>query len=400
MRKILTVSASLAGVVLSGCAVQHAASFEPFQAEDLNEHVKAGHYIQKTDNLMVIFDDSSSMNDTFDNPGYPAQPRATKMAVEKEILSRMNQTIPDINFTSGIRSFGFGTCTDWSWTKLNRKLDVHSDEGFDAGLRTLTCASGGSPMNAALEAASDDLVAASGKTAVLVVSDGHELDGSPIPPAKALKTRYGDNICIYSIWVGNPHEAAGHLLLQQLSDVVGCGFVKDAADLATPNDMANFVQRVFFDLAQPKVDPCSLDDDADGVGNCQDKCPDTPKGAKVDATGCWIYRGVLFDTDKALIKPQFVPMLNNAVDVMEINPGLTVDINGHTDSRGTDAHNQALSERRASAVKQYMVEHGVAPSRMTTHGFGESRPIDTNSTPEGMYNNRRVEFVRTDKDVK
>lgn len=397
MKKILILASSLGGVVLSGCAVQHATSFEAFQAEDLNEHVKAGHYVQKTDNLVVIFDDSSSMNETFNNPGFVSQPRATKFAVEKEILSRMNQTIPDIKFTSEIRSFGFGSCTGWSWTKLNKNLDVHSRDAFDAGLSNLTCASGGSPMNTALEAASEDLAAASGKTAVLVLSDGHDLDGSPIPAAKALKTRYGDNICIYSVWVGNPEEASGHLLLQQLSNVAGCGFVKDAADVATPSDMASFVQRVFFDVVPPKVDPCSLDDDGDGVNNCLDKCPDTPKGAKVDLAGCWVYRGVLFDTDKADIKPQFVPMLNNAVDVMNMNPGLTVEIEGHTDSRGTDAHNQALSERRAVAVKKYLVDHGIAASRMETHGHGESQPVATNATPEGMYQNRRVEFIRTDR---
>jgi OOP family OmpA-OmpF porin len=397
MKKTLTLTASLAGLVLSGCATQYAAQFEAFQAESLDEHVKAGHYVQKTDNLVVIFDDSASMAETFKNPGYPAQPAAKKFAVEKEILSRMNQTIPGIKFNSEIRSFGFGSCTGWNWTKLNKNLDVHSSSVFNDGLATLTCASGGSPMNSALGAANTDLAAASGKTAVLILSDGHELDGSPFPEAKALKARYGDNICIYSIWIGNPEEASGHTLLQQLSNIAGCGFVKDAQNVASPADMAKFVQRVFFDLAAPKVDPCALDSDGDGVNNCLDKCPDTPKGAHVDATGCWIYRGVLFDTDKAVIKPQFEPMLNNAVDVMGLNPGLTVTIEGHTDSRASETHNRKLSERRADAVKLYLVDHGVAAARMETVGYGESRPVDSNDTEAGRYNNRRVEFKRTDK---
>lgn len=399
MKNKFTLGATLAGFVLSGCATQQHASFEAFQPEDLNGHVQDGRFVQKTDNLMVIFDDSGSMDATYNNLGFPSQPKAIKLEVEKEILRRMNQTIPEIRFSSAIRSFGFGTCTDWSWTKLNKNLDVHSKDAFDAGVNTLTCASGGSPMNEALVAANNDLSAASGKTAVLILSDGHDLDGSPVPGAQALKQRYGDNLCIYSIWVGNTEEASGRLLLQDLSNIAGCGFATTAENVATPAGMSNFVQRVFFDLAQPKVDPCSLDDDGDGVGNCVDKCPDTPKGAKVDATGCWVYRGVLFDTDKSVIKPQFIPMLQNAVEVMNINPGLTVDIIGHTDSRGTDAHNQALSERRAASVKQYMLDHGVDGSRMVTHGVGESRPVDTNATPEGMYNNRRVEFSRTDKSV-
>lgn len=400
MKKTFVLTAAISGLALGGCASQQVSTFEAFQPQDLNEQVKSGHLVQKTDNLVVIFDDSDSMSEDYKGAGYPAQPSADKFGIEKEVLSRFNKTIPDIKFNSQIRSFGFGPCTDWSWTKLNKPLDAHTREGFDTGLANLTCSSGGSPMNTALEAASVDLNAASGKTAVLIISDGHDLDGSPIPGAKELKNRYGDNICIYSIWVGNPEEAQGQVLLNQLSSVAGCGFGKDASSLASPADMAYFVQRVFFDVAQPKVvDPCSLDDDGDGVGNCQDKCPDTPKGAKVDETGCWVYRGVLFDTDKALIKPEFVPMLQNATEVMNINPGLTVDIIGHTDSRGTDAHNQKLSERRAASVKKYLVDHGVASSRMVTHGYGESRPIDTNSTPQGMYNNRRVEFSRTDKYV-
>jgi OOP family OmpA-OmpF porin len=397
MKKTLPLSASLAGLFLSGCATQHASSFEAFQAEDLNEHVKAGHYVQKTDNLVVIFDDSSSMNETFKHPGYPAQPAATKFAVEKEILSRMNQTIPDINFSSEIRSFGHVTCMGWKETKLDKPLEAHTDAAFDSGLSNLTCASGGSPMNSALEAASDDLNAASGKTAVVVLSDGHELDSSPIPGAKALKARYGDNICIYSVWVGNPEQASGFYQLQKLSSIAGCGFAVTAERVASPSDMAGFVQRVFFDLAQPKPDPCAADSDGDGVNNCIDKCPDTPIGAKVDAVGCWAYRGVLFDTDKSDIKPEFSAMLENAVEVMNLNPGLTVTIDGHTDNTASDAHNQALSERRAKAVLNYMVEHGIAASRMKARGYGESRPVDTNATEAGRYNNRRVEFTRTDK---
>jgi len=233
---------------------------------------------------------------------------------------------------------------------------------------------------------------------LLILSDGHELDGNPVPAVQALKQQYGERLCIYSVWVGNKHEEAGKLLLNSLSDIAGCGYRAEAENVATPDGMAEFVKNIFLKPGGAPVADCStMDTDGDGVNDCNDKCPDSPKGAHVDATGCWAYHGVLFDIDEAIIKPEFVPMLNNAVDVMGLNPGLTVRIEGHTDSTASEAHNQKLSERRAESVKNYLVEHNVDASRMETIGYGESRPVDTNDTEEGRYNNRRVSFERTDR---
>ena len=77
---------------------------------------------------------------------------------------------------------------------------------------------------------------------------------------------------------------------------------------------------------------------------------------------------------------------------MELNPGLKVQIEGHTDSIGSKEYNQKLSDRRAQAVKEYMVNKGVSASRMTTKGMGESDPIADNHTEEGRAYNRRVEY--------
>lgn len=388
---LLTLSA-----VLAGCATQQPV-FESFQPQNFDEAVKSGRLVQKTDNLFVVIDASSSMDSTYKNQGYPAQPDATKFDVEKEILSRMNQSIPNIRLNSGMRSFGFGSCMDWEFTKLNKPLETHSKEAFASSLDSLKCAGGGTPMTKALDELQHDLASASGRTALLLLSDGHDSSSkAPDESLQALKKRFGQNLCVYSVWVGNDNDDDGHRLMQRLADISLCGFTVDAADIASAGDMSGFVQRVLFEAGQP-VDECSLDNDGDGVNNCLDKCPDTPKGAHVDATGCWAYHGVLFDFDKATIKPEFDQMLHNGVEVMQLNPGLTVSIEGHTDSIGSDDYNQKLSEKRAHAVMKYLVDHGVAPSRMEAHGFGESQPIDSNETEEGRYNNRRVTFKRTDR---
>ncbi|MGR9116661.1 MAG: OmpA family protein [Gammaproteobacteria bacterium] len=397
MNKIIRYTLLIVSGLLSACATNQPV-FEPFTPQSLNEEVRSGRLVQKTDNLFVVLDASSSMGDSFDHPGYPAQPEATKFDVEKEILSRMNQTIPNIKFSSAIRSFGFGSCLDWDRTKLVQPLQAHSTEAFQSNLDSIPCAGGGTPMTSALDAAINDLMPASGRIALLVLSDGHDASfKSPAETIQRLKNRYGDHLCVYSVWVGNNENDEGHALMKSLPDISECGLAVDAASIASANDLAGFVQQVFFNKAAPKIDVCALDDDGDGVGNCQDKCADTPKGADVDASGCWAYHGVLFDFDKATIKPEFEKMLHNAVNVMKLNPRLTVSIEGHTDSIGSEKYNQSLSEKRAHAVMEFLINHGVATSRLKSHGYGESHPVDTNKTPEGRYNNRRVEFKRTDK---
>jgi len=152
------------------------------------------------------------------------------------------------------------------------------------------------------------------------------------------------------------------------------------------------------------------DADGDGVVNKEDKCPDTPKGTPVDATGCpqplppaaqpvseapapvRVELDVKFDFDKNVVKDGSKADIKAVADFMRAYPKTVTTVEGHTDSVGPDGYNQRLSERRANAVREVLVnEYGVAAERVDAVGYGESRPVADNATKEGRAINRRVE---------
>jgi OOP family OmpA-OmpF porin len=140
----------------------------------------------------------------------------------------------------------------------------------------------------------------------------------------------------------------------------------------------------------PVVD---TDEDKDSVPNDQDRCPGTPPGAKVDERGCWVLY-INFDFDKSVVKSPYFPALNEVVQILNKYPALKLDVEGHTDSIGADAYNQKLSERRAKAVLDYLVNKGgINPARLAPVGYGEGKPVATNATKEGRAKNRRVELT-------
>jgi OOP family OmpA-OmpF porin len=388
MKKILLQATTIASIALTGCATQSINTAQPFQAKDLTSTVSSGRLVQKTNTFFVINDSSSSMSDIYTGSGFGS---STKLTVEKEILGRMNQTIPNIPLTSGLRSYGFGPCLSWGYTQLNQAVQNYSSSAFNGAISSLKCSSGGTPIASAFEAASTDLSSTTGNIAVILLSDGHSFDITPAPAVQALKEQYGDKFCLYTVWVGNENEAPGQAVLQDLSDISGCGFSTTAAAIASSDGMADFVTNVFF---KPWVEG---DADGDGVLDSKDKCPNTPKGAIVDKDGCWAFHGILFDYDKSTIKAGYENLFDNAIKVLKMNPSLTVEIQGHTDNHGSNAYNQKLSAARAESVKQYLVsKNGIEASRLTTRGFGESKPVASNATDEGRAHNRRVVYKRTD----
>lgn len=139
------------------------------------------------------------------------------------------------------------------------------------------------------------------------------------------------------------------------------------------------------------------DADGDGVTDDKDLCPGTPRGTKVDHTGCplqevTILKGVNFNFDKSTLRADALPVLDDAVAVMQRYPEIKVEVAGHTDSFGTDEYNIDLSNRRAKAVMDYFISKGVGAGRLSSKGYGESSPITDNDTKINRAINRRVEM--------
>jgi OOP family OmpA-OmpF porin len=124
--------------------------------------------------------------------------------------------------------------------------------------------------------------------------------------------------------------------------------------------------------------------------------PPTPAPAPEPVKQKIVLRGVNFDFDKATIRSDAASILAEAARILGENAGVNVSVEGHTDAVGTDAYNQSLSERRAAAVRDYLVAEGVGADRLTTKGFGESEPVASNETGDGRAQNRRVELTTLD----
>ncbi|MBN2125818.1 MAG: OmpA family protein [Deltaproteobacteria bacterium] len=400
--------------MLLGCAAHQPKAFKPI---NLASKVKAGFLTQKVDTFLVILDASASM-------AHRSQ-GICKLTSAKDIVSRMNQTIPDLKLLAGLRTFGESAFSYPEKTRLIYGMKDYAKAEFEEALKPVTWA-GLSPLSAAIDAASDDLKGAGGNIAVIIVSDGVEIDQSAVGAAERMKKAYGDRLCIYTVLVGD--DAGGRSLLRRVAAAGQCGFARVAKEIESPLDMAWFVQEVFLmeaEAAAPApVKPgdsdgdgvvdtkdkcpgtpagvqvgangCPFDTDMDGVPDYMDRCPKTPVDAPVNAQGCWVIGPVEFDTAKWNIQPRYMPTLYEIVSVLKKNPWLDVIVEGHTDNRGGEAYNMALSKKRAKAVIQYLVKNGINPDKLTPVGYAFLKPVASNDTPEGRAQNRRaqVRFVR------
>lgn len=160
----------------------------------------------------------------------------------------------------------------------------------------------------------------------------------------------------------------------------------------------------------------TTDSDGDGIADAADQCPGTPSGASVDGQGCppappapacdsgaagielggcepgqtLVLHGVNFAFDQAVLTANARTLLDQLVLALKASPHLRIEIGGHTDARGGDAYNQALSARRAHSVVDYLVGQAIAPQRLQAVGYGETAPLADNQTEAGRQLNRRV----------
>lgn len=145
----------------------------------------------------------------------------------------------------------------------------------------------------------------------------------------------------------------------------------------------------------PPAPPPPADTDRDGVIDPNDRCPGTPQGMAIDAVGCpqkgsITLEGVTFELNSAELTGDSRPLLARVAADLVKYPRLRIEVQGHTDTSGSDSYNRQLSQRRAEAVRDYLVSQGVPATQVDARGYGESMPIADDRTPEGRARNRRV----------
>ena len=356
----------------------------PFSPVDLNPKIQSGKMIQSVDNVAVILDASATMLDS-----YKGQ---SKFDLAKTVTCRMNQTMPDVELTAAMRKFGSrNTSSAYEAAPFVYSTAKYTKAEFGQALKGTKNLNGGSPLDLAIDAITEDLTAIEGKTAVLIFSDGVAMKSASVQKAaENMKNTLGDKVCIYTVQVGD--DPKGKALLEAVAQIGQCGSAMNADSISSSEAMAAFVESVFLMDA-----PAEADSDGDGVPDSIDQCPNTPKGATVDARGCWAYMSfMLFDFDSAVVKADAEIALKEAVGVAKMHSDLKVEIQGHTDNIGAAEYNMELSKRRAQAVKDYLEAAGVDSSRMTIMGFGSTMPVAPNDTEENRARNRRVEFKPMD----
>jgi len=338
--------------------------------------------VQKTKNFVLIVDQSGTMNVTYRGKSKQLQAR--------EVARRFLKHVPtDINVKGAIYMYGIMAADKddqyrrvLNFTKFNRSEFLKE---FDDEVQGQT---GPGALDSTLRKVREDAGGLDGHLAVVIISGGitRDFDASYArDECRALKHAYND-VCAYTVLVGKSERGGKNLKKVQKSAKCGKRTSLDVVD----NDagMEKFVNRIFY----KKVDE-PADSDDDGVPDSSDRCADTPYGANVNSRGCWVLNDINFDVDKAEIKPMYYNRLDGIASIMNANPDLSILVEGHTDSTGDDAYNQKLSQKRAEAVKDYLINQGeVNPSRLTAVGKGESDPVASNDSEYGRSQNRRIEF--------
>jgi len=193
-------------------------------------------------------------------------------------------------------------------------------------------------------------------------------------------------------------------------DAKGCAIVVDSDGDGVPDGVDQCPNTPAGTQVDAKGCPLVIDSDNDGVPDDKDLCPNTPAGIKVDSDGCPITltererelldkgsittREIHFETAKWDILPESRPVLDDIGGILIQWPRLRIEVGGHCDSRGSDAYNLDLSQKRSQAVLDYLLQKfpQIQRDQYTAKGYGERMPVATNRTVEGMAKNRRVEF--------
>ena len=224
--------------LLAGCF-----QFQPWllpQRENLDEEFQAGRYVPKIDNFFIILDASTSMSVFYEYEGADS-----KFKVAKELIRRMNNTMPEMNVNGSLLTFGRGIDLPMRQTETVYGPTTYSRSGLEQSLNSLDFpAEGNSPAGRAIRNVSGTIGSVKGDNAVILISDGEHLEGDPRGRVRILEDRYGERTCFYTIWIGN--NPGGRAFMEELASEIKCGFDISIDEIATGEDMKAFIKQVFL----------------------------------------------------------------------------------------------------------------------------------------------------------
>jgi len=305
-------------------------------------------FAKRIDSFNYLVDQSGSMM-----MGYKGG-KTSKIALAKQAMARVNDAVPELGYSGGLYTFApYGTVVkqgEWNRASMAAGINKIKDEQPIFGRLT--------PMGPGLVEHTPVISDMAKKAGVIIVSDGAANRGvDPVAEAKAIYAANPD-VCFHIISLADTAE--GQEVLKAIADLTPCSVMVDAADLVQ-NDAAvdKFVLDVFCMPLKEEV---------------------------------IVLRGVHFAYDSTELKAPARAVLDEAANYLQKNPNKKLALLGYTDSTGSDAYNLGLSQRRADAVRNYLIEKGVNGSMLSTRGMGKSFTYD-NATSEGRAMNRRCELV-------
>jgi outer membrane protein OmpA-like peptidoglycan-associated protein len=385
-------------IPFTGCAT--------FRPVDLNPQIRSGQLVQKTDNFVVLFDKSASMGkskktEMLDDAMSEKVGTATRLIHAKDTTKNMIATIPEIRLNAGLRTF-------WSEeTALIYGMKSLVKEDYTKAINSIEHVTGRTPRAKAITAAGNDLKGAGGNSAIIIVSDFSDLPGvDDIRPEAVMaaitkvNADYGDKLCVYAIQLA--YTPNGKELSEQIVQNVEGGYTINADRLVKPAAMAAFVERVISGnclrykqlAAQPKEQVVIVAAEP----MVEEKVVAAVSTKAEEKIIILAFEDVHFDFDKSTLKPEAQAILKRNIQLLKDNPKAKVRIAGYTSAAGTMAYNQSLSERRANAVQEYLINEGIiTPDRLSTIGYGETNPAMYEAAPKEIYSkaakaNMRVLF--------
>ncbi len=332
------------------------------------------------DGLVVLMDASSSMAETYQD--------YTKFDIAKAFVRHMNDTMPPISAVSGLRTFGHSPELSREHTKLFYGMTPYDRKEMNNGLSAVSSSGGPSPMSSAIEGAGADLENIQGNKAIIIVSDAKDLTDQPFLAAQDLQAKLGDNLCIYTVMVGDDEN--GKILMEKIAGTSSCGFMTLAQNISSAEPMAEYVSDVFLTKVE-KVALVPATQPVVGLGYHK------PEPIMLDLGK------VHFKFDSAELTKEGKTILDQNVQALMDEPDIEIVISGHTSALGPKDYNQDLSVRRAASVRDYLINVGnVQSNRLSAVGYGSTKPAMNETNPkqinsEAAKANMRVVFEIIEK---